>query len=79
MKTLQQIHSRGLGPYSIPLWLDALVGVHERGVLASRDACHYQHNLNKDCDFFVSDDCVTYYSPTAGHFTIDTKARKIVA
>lgn len=74
--TYADIYSRGSGPYTIPP--DMPCANREKDILNSADCCTFPHKLNKDCDFYISDDCISYYSPTQGSFVFDTKSRKIV-
>lgn len=72
----KDIYHRQLGPYTVPS--DVKFGVRELVILNSRDTCSFPHHCNQDCDFYISDDCISYYSPTEGSFVLDTKSRKIV-
>lgn len=71
MKTIQHVYTRrNRGPWSIPAPLAANIGHRERAVLESRTCEAFPHRLNRDCDFYLSDDCTTYYCPEAGQFTV---------
>lgn len=78
MKTIQDVYSRGLGGYAINGALVELISHREKSILDSKDCCHFPHNLNRDCDFYISDSCISYYSPTMGFFTYDNKLKMIV-
>lgn len=75
---LQQLNHRPRGPFNQPDWLIRRAGTREIAVLLSDDCCNFPHKLNKDCDFYISDDCITYSSPTIGSFTINATTREIV-
>ena len=72
-KTLADIYTgRGRGPWSLPSGptLSGVLGTRERMVLNSRTCEAFPHRLNRDCEFYLADDCTTYYCPTNGQFTI---------
>lgn len=71
MKSIEDIYvNRDRGPWTMPTWLDEIAGDRERTILAQRDTESYPHRFNKDTDFYMGDDCITYYNPTHGSFTI---------
>lgn len=78
MKSIRDIYSTGYGPYTIPARLTNQLGNRERAILKARDCASFPHKLNKDCDFYCSDDCIEYYSPTEGKFTYNSKTNLIV-
>lgn len=76
MKTYKDVYSRKRGPFSIPSWM--YVGNRERAILSSKLCSDFPHKLNKDCDFYLSDDCISYYCPENGSFVVSLKTRTIV-
>lgn len=78
--SLKQVYVKGHGPYYVQDgWvLSSRLGFREKEILASEDCAHFSHAGNRDTDFYLSDTCITYYSPTKGSFTIDTKTQTIV-
>lgn len=78
MKTIQDVYSRQLGAYIVNGDLKTLISYREKSILQSKDCCHFPHKLNRDCDFYISDDCISYYSPIMGMFTYDNKLKIIV-
>jgi len=78
MPSTKDVHSRELGPYYVPYWLESLMGIRERQILDCRTCCHFPHKLNRDLDDYINDDCITYSSKVFGHFTINAKARQII-
>lgn len=80
MKTLAEVYSpRNRGPWSLPQWLQALAGERETRIMGSRQCEAFPHHLNRDCDFYVSDGCITYYCPVHGAFTVDVKNSTIIS
>lgn len=70
MKSIQEVYTRrNRGPWSIPIPLASIIGHRERIVLESRTCEVFPHKLNRDCDFYLSDECITYYCPINGQFT----------
>lgn len=75
IKSYRDVYSRGLGAYSMVL---KDLGEREKSILKSKDCCHFMHKMNRDCDFYLSDDCISYYSPSKGSFVLNMKTREIV-
>lgn len=78
MRSIKDVYSKGLGPYYIPERMKPQLGYREITILKSKDCCSFPHKFNKDCDFYCSDDCIEYYSPTEGKFTYNSKTNLIV-
>ena len=75
---LSDLPHRPRGPRHIPSRLRDVAGTRELDILNSRDTCDFSHLLNRDCDFYLRDTCVTYSSPTLGFFTWCTVTNTIV-
>lgn len=71
MKTLADIYTRqNRGPWLVPRWMLPLMGNRELAIMHSRTTDMFPHRLNRDCDFYLSDDCTTWYCPDNGSFTV---------
>ncbi len=69
---------RPQGPFTVPPRLQGPVGCRETAILQSRDTAALWHRNCRDCDFYLHDGCITYSSPTLGHFDYDTTTGQIV-
>lgn len=80
LTTLQDVYTpRNRGPFSVPPWAEALFGNRERAILAARDCDEFPHRSNRDTDFYINDDCITYYAPSIGmSCVVDVKHRKVI-
>ena len=76
MKSYKQVYSRKRGPFSQPSWME--LGIREKVILDSKLCCDFPHKLNKDCEFYLSDDCISYYCPLNGSFVVCLKTKKVV-
>lgn len=76
MKSYEEVYSRKRGPFSQPDWVDC--GIREKSILNSKMCCDFPHKFNRDCDFYLSDSCISYYCPENGSFVVCLKTRKIV-
>lgn len=80
MQTIRDVYaSRNRGPWSMPAWLEKIAGVREKTITGSRQCEAFPHNLNRDTDFYLNDDCITYYCPQSGMFTVNIRIRQIVS
>jgi len=76
MKTINDVYvTRNRGPWNVPKSLQSVIGVRESRILNSTTCEVFPHKLNKDCDFYLSDDCTTYYCPASGMFTIQGNSK----
>lgn len=79
MKSIKEVYiCRNRGPWIAPAWLEEKAGSREMNIINSRQCEAFQHKMNKDCDFYVSDNCITYYCPTNGEFVIDYVKKSII-
>lgn len=74
-KSYEDVYTSGRGSYSLNLMH---IGYREIAILKSKDCCHFMHKGNRDCDFYLSDDCISYYSPSKGSFVFNFKTKEIV-
>jgi hypothetical protein len=61
---------RNRGPWHIPDGLNQVLGNRERRVMNSRTCEAFPHRLNRDLEEYIGDDCITYYCPHEGEFTL---------
>lgn len=66
------------GPWSVSARLNSVLGTRERSILASRTCEAFYHNRCRDCDFYVADNCITYYCPDNGSFTLEVSSHKVI-
>ncbi len=78
MKTVKDIYSRGRGPFAVG-FASGILGARELAILESPDCSDFPHRLNRDCDFYINDHCIEYYSPSQGQFTYNWTSRLIIA
>ncbi|MEG2707330.1 MAG: hypothetical protein RR959_08315 [Erysipelotrichaceae bacterium] len=76
MKSYDDIYVKGCGSYSTKYM--PMLGNREKLILKAKDCCHFYHKGNKDCDFYLNNDCISYYSPSEGSFVYNFITKTIV-
>lgn len=79
MKTFEDIYTGPNGPFHISVHMNQILSVENKMIMKAKDCQRIEHRKHRDSDFYYSEDCVSFYSPSAGMFTFNMATFQVIS